>query len=65
MEVIVILNIQYHKAGELEQAFWTLKNVNNFKMLMLVYIHFLASKCPLTQIGMHYKSIQTAYLMSG
>ena len=26
-------------------------------------LHFLASKCPLTQVGMHYKSKQVAHII--
>ena len=49
-----------HKAGELELAsILMLRNVSNVD----ASLHFLASKCPLTQVGMHYKSNQVAYII--
>ena len=52
-----------HEAGELELAsILMLKNVNKFHNFEAC-LHFIASKCPLPQVGMDYKSNQVAYII--
>ena len=53
---------QIREAGELELAgILMLKNVN--KLHNFACLHFIASKCPLTQVGMDYKSKQVAHII--
>ena len=52
-----------HKAGEVEIAGnFMLKNVNTFQNVDAC-LHFLASNCALSHVGMHCKSNQVAYIM--
>ena len=52
-----------HNASELELAgILMLKNINNLQNVD-AGLHFSASKFPLTQVGLHYKSNQVAYII--
>ena len=52
-----------YKAGELElESILMLKNVNKFHNLEAC-LHFLASKCSPTHVGMDYKSNQVARII--
>ena len=52
---------QIHEVGELELAsIFMLKNVNQLQNVDAC-LHFLASKCPLTQVAMHCKPNQATY----
>ena len=54
---------QGREADELELAsILMLKNVNKLHNSEAC-LHFLASKCPLTQVGMDYKSNQLAHII--
>ena len=52
-----------HKAGQLELAsILMLANVNKLQSVDAC-LHLLASECPLTQVGMRYKTNQVAYII--
>ena len=51
-------------SGERCKYYKCIKMLNNINKLQNVEacLHFLVLKCPLTQVGMHYKSTQVAHI---